>query len=257
MKKFLTLNSAPARQYARTLLLAGAFLILNFCSHAQVIILGGKGIVNGCRLVNKTVNDAGDEMKYDFTWGFAGGAYLRYYFNEATYYSKTNISLCVEALYNSYGQKYSGNVFNSAGDSLLYSTASKVQISSFDIPIMIHSRGQAGLYGELGVSFGMISGVTEDFSQDPEDSDNPNYSGKSVSESFSSSNLSAIFGFGIDSELSERLNFTAGLRLTYGITDLTEPQKELFPQGYTETHSATIGIVFGVGYILNFFHDYH
>jgi hypothetical protein len=243
MKKFLILNSA--------------FLILNFSSHAQVIIAGGKGIVNGCRLLNKTVSDAGDAMKYDFTWGFAGGAYLRYYFNEATYYSKTNISLCIEALYNSYGQKYTGNVFNSAGDSLLYSTKSRIHISSFDIPILIHSRGQAGLYGELGVSFGMINGVTEDFSRDPEDAGNPNYSGKSVAESFSSSNLSGIFGFGIDSELSEKLNFTAGLRLTYGITDITEPQKELFPEGYNETHSATIGIVIGFGYILDFYHDYH
>ena len=34
---------------------------------------------------------------------------------------------------------------------------------------MVHFRGQAGLYGEIGVSFGMISGVTRDHSQDPED----------------------------------------------------------------------------------------
>ena len=241
MKKFLILNSA--------------FLILNFFSSAQVIIIGGKGIVNGCRLVNKTVSDAGDAMKYDFTWGFGGGAYLRYYFNEATYYSTTNISLCVEALFNNYGQKYSGSTF--AGDTLVSTFNQRVRISSLDIPILIHARGQAGLYGELGVSFGMIIGVTQDFSQDPEDANSPNYSGQDASELFSSSNLSAIFGFGIDSELSEHVNFTAGLRLTYGITDLTEPSKELFPQGYTETHSATIGIVIGFGYILNFYHDYH
>ena len=240
MKKFLILNVA--------------FLILNFSSHAQVIIFGGKGIVNGCRLVNKAVNDAGDEKKYDFTWGFAGGAYMRFYFNEATYYSKTNISLCVEALYNGYGQKYSGSVF--AGDTLVSTFNQRFRIKSLDIPVMIHARGQAGLYGELGVSFGMINGVTEDFSQDPMPVDG-NYSGRTVSESFSSSNLSGIFGFGIDSELGQNLNFTAGMRLTYGITDLTEPQKELFPQGYNETHSATIGIVIGFGYILNFYHDYH
>ena len=55
----------------------------------------------------------------------------------------------------------------------------------------------------------------------------------------------------------EKVNFTAGMRLTYGLTDLTEPQKALNPQGYTETHSASIGIVIGFGYILNFYHDYH
>jgi hypothetical protein len=241
MKKFLILNSA--------------FLIFNFCSSAQVIIMGGKVIVDGSRLQNKTVSDAGDAMKYDFTWGFGGGAYLRYYFNEATYYSNTNFSLCIEALYNSYGQKYSGNIF--AGDTLVSSFNQRIRITSLDIPIMIHSRGQAGLYGELGVSFGMINGVTEDFSSDPEDPNNPNHSGQDVSEMFTSSNLSGIFGFGIDSEIGTNLNFTAGLRFTYGITDLTEPRKELFPNGYTETHSVTIGIVIGFGYILNFYHDYH
>jgi len=253
MKKFLILNSAPARQCIRAFLLAGGFLILNFFSHAQVIIIGGKGIVNGCRLVNKTVNDAGEELKYDFTWGFAGGAYLRYYFNEATYYSTTNISLAIEALYNSYGQKYRGAIT----DAPAYSFTSRTRISSFDIPVMIHIRGQAGLYGEFGVSFGMINGVTQDYTQEPDENPSVNYSGQSADNSFSSSNLSGIFGFGIDSELSERLNFTAGLRLTYGITDLTEPQKEIQMEPYNETHSATIGIVIGFAYILNLYHDYH
>src|SRR5436190_6311716 len=147
------------------LILSTVLVCLNFYAHSQVIILGGKGIVNGCRLQNKTVSDAGDAMKYDFTWGFAGGAYLRYYFNEATYYSNTNISLCIEALYNGYGQKYSGSNF--AGDSLVSTFNQRIRIKSLDIPIMIHARGQAGLYGELGVSFGMISGVTKDRSQDP------------------------------------------------------------------------------------------
>jgi len=243
----------------KILILGSALLIFNL-SEAQVFIIGGKGIVNGCRLVNKnTINrnilNADDKIDYDFTWGFAGGAYLRYYFNEATYYSTTNVSLCVEALYNGYGQKYSGNKF--AGDTLVSTSNQRYRIKSLDIPVMIHARGQAGLYGELGVSFGMISGVTGDFSQDPANADNPNFSGKSVSESFTSSNLSGIFGFGIDSELSEKVNFTAGMRLTYGLTDLTEPQKTLNPQGYTETHSASIGIVIGFGYILNFYHDYH
>jgi hypothetical protein len=243
MKKFLILNAA--------------FLILNFSSHAQVFIFGGKGIVNGCRLQNKSVTDAGDAMKYDFTWGFAGGAYVRYYFNEATYYSNTNISLCIEALFNNYGQNYSGNIFNSAGDSLIYSLNSKVRISSFDVPVLVHFRGQAGLYGEVGVSFGMINGVKTDYSRDPEDVNSPNYSGRAADELYTSSNLSGIFGFGIDSELSEKVNFTAGLRLTYGITDLTAPQKEVLGDAYNQTHSATIGIVIGLGYILNFYHDYH
>src|SRR5262245_46611126 len=119
MKKFLILNSSPARQCMKIFLLAGGFLMLNFFSHAQVIILGGTGIVNGSRLQSEMVTDAGDAMKYDFTWGFAGGAYIRYYFNEATYYSNTNYSLCIEALYNSYGQKYSGDIF--AGDTLVNS----------------------------------------------------------------------------------------------------------------------------------------
>ena len=255
MKNFLILNSAPARQCIRTFLLAGGFLILNFFSSAQVIIIGGKGIVNGCRLANKTVDDAGDELKYDFTWDFAGGAYLRYYFNEATYYSKTNISLCVEALYNSYGQKYRGDIL--VADTPVYSFTSRTRISSFDIPVMIHIKGQAGLYGEFGVSFGMINGVTQDYSQDPEDVDSLNFSERSTDNLFTTSNLSAVFGFGIDSELNERLNFTAGMRLTYGITDLTEPQKQAYPGTYNETHSATIGIVIGLAYILNFYHDYH
>lgn len=239
------------------LILTFSFLTLNSLSHAQVFIIGGKGIVNGCRLLNKNINTAGDSLKYDFTWGFAGGAYLRYYFNDATYYSATNVSLCVEALFNSYGQKYHGDVFSSSGDTLVYSLDSRVRIKSLDIPVMVNVRGQAGLYCEAGVSFGMIKGVNEDFSRDPESASTPNFTKQSADKSFSSSNLSAIFGFGIDSELGEKLDFMAGMRLTYGITDLTKPQKETYVGTYHETHSVSIGIAIGFAYILNFYHDYH
>lgn len=239
----------------RFLFFTSAFLILNFCSQAQVIIMGGKVIVNGCRLMNKNIDNGSDSLKYDFTWGFSGGAYLRCYFNDATYYSSTNVSLCVEALFNSYGQNYHGDVF--AADTLQYSLDSKVRITSLDVPVMINIRGQAGLYSEFGVSFGMIQGVKEDFTRDPQNVVTPDFTRQPAEKSYSTSNLSAIFGFGIDSELSDKLDFMAGLRFTYGITDLTQPQKATYLGTYNQTHSLSMGITVGCAYILNFYHDYH
>ncbi|HLG34051.1 MAG TPA: outer membrane beta-barrel protein [Bacteroidia bacterium] len=234
MKKFLILNSA--------------FLILNLVSNAQVFILGGKGILNYSTFMNDNANINGTKLDKEFTMGGQGGIYFRYYFNEATYYNNTNVSLAIELLFGSYGQKYKANLVDT-------SAHSKISVSSMDIPVMVHVRGQAGLYAEAGVSFGMINGVTYDFSRDPDSNPSSNFSG-AVDSSFASSNLSGIFGFGIDSELNDKLNLTIGFRLTYGLTDLTEPQKSNSTD-YKETHSATVGFVVGVAYILNFFHDYH
>ncbi|MBK5285937.1 MAG: hypothetical protein JJE25_11105 [Bacteroidia bacterium] len=234
-------------------ILGFAFITLNFFSNAQVFILGGKGMLNGTWLLNDNVNFGLAKADKEFTFGMQGGAYLRYYFNEATYYSNTNVSLAIELMFNNYGQKYKGNYSDGTSG---YSFTSKVSVSSLDIPIMVHIRGQAGLYGEFGVSFGMINGVKMDYSQDPSDTIFSNFSGKSVDESFSKNNFSGIFGFGIDSELSETLLMTTGFRLTYGFTDLTEPQKNNYPD-YMATHSASIGFVLGFAYIINFYHDHH
>jgi len=226
-----------------------ALLLTASSLRAQVFIIGGKGLLNYSTFLSDNPMIYGNKVDKDFTLGGQGGIYFRYYFNEASYYSNTNISLSVEALYGSYGQKYSGNYSDSASG---YSFNSKVSISSLDVPVMINIRSQAGLYSEFGVSFGMISGVKQDFSRSPADENTPNLSGMPMDSLFTQNNLSGIFGFGIDSELNDKLN----LRLTYGFTDLTEPQKK-YTTEYNKTNSATIGFVVGLGYIINFYHDHH
>lgn len=237
----------------KVFILCAAFLILTLFSNAQVFILGAKGALNGTWLLNDNTTIGGAKADKEFTLGGQGGAYLRYYFNEATYYSNTNVSLAIELMFNNYGQKYKGNYSDSLSS---YSFNSKVNITSIDIPVMVHVRGQAGLYGELGVSFGMINGVTADYSRDPDTNPSSNLSGVSLDSLYSSSNLSAIFGFGIDSEITQNLLLTTGVRLTYGFTDLTEPQKN-YSLDYKETHSASIGFVLGLAYVINLYHDNH
>jgi hypothetical protein len=224
------------------------FCLLPFISKSQVFIIGGKGILNYSTFMNDAPKISGKAMDKVFTLGGQGGIYFRYYFNEKTYYSNTNISLAVELLFGGYGQNYKLNLTDTA---VHFNTS----ISSMDIPVLVHVRGQAGLYAEAGVSFGMISGVKQEFSLDPETNPVSGFSG-SVDSMFTTSNLSGIFGFGIDSELSDQLNLTIGFRITYGLTDLTEPQKK-YSTDYKETHSANVGLVVGLGYILNFYHDYH
>lgn len=233
----------------KILLLNSAFLILTFFSSAQVFMLGGKGLLNYTTFMNDNANINGAKLDKEFTLGGQGGIYFRYYFNEATYYSNTNISLAIELLFGGYGQKYKLNTADT-------SYQLKINVSSMDIPVMVHVRGQAGLYAEAGVSFGMINGVKQDFSRNPETNPASGISGKSVDSAFVKNNLSGIFGFGIDSELNDQLNLTIGFRLTYGLTDLTEPQKNYAPD-YTATHSATVGFVVGLAYILNFYHNNH
>src|SRR5437762_668523 len=208
MKKFILLNFS--------------ILIFNFISHAQVFIIGGKGLLNYTMLMQDNPVIYGNKLDKVFTLGTQGGIDFRFYFNKGTYYSSTNISLAVEALYGSFGQKYQANYSDSATD---YSIASKISMSSLEVPVMVHIRGQAGLYAEAGVSFGMINGVKTDYSRSPTDAMHPDFSNVTVDSLFAKNNLSGIFGFGIDSELNDHLNLTIGFRLTYGFTDLTEPQK--------------------------------
>lgn len=242
MKRKIILHSALC-------LLPFAFCLLSFKSNAQVFIIGGKGILNYSTLMNDNPTLYGHRLENKFTLGGQGGMFLRWYFNDATYYSNTNISIAGEILFGGYGQKYKAHNSDSAN------VDAKISISSLDIPVMVHVRGQAGLYCEAGVSFGFISGVKMDYARSPADTSAPDFSGVSANSSFTSNNLSGIFGFGIDSELNDKLNLTIGFRLTYGLTDLAEPNK--ISTDYKETHSATVGFVVGVAYILNFFHDYH
>jgi hypothetical protein len=237
----------------KSVLFVFVFLFMAAATQAQVFILGGKGLLNYTTFMNDNANIGGNKLDKVFTLGGQGGIYFRYYFNEATYYSNTNFSLCVELLYGGFGQKYKGNYSDTLSG---YSFNSKISASSLEVPVMLHIRGQAGLYAEFGVSFGMINGVKQDFTRSPEDASFPNISGASVDSSYMTNNLSGIFGFGIDSELSDQLNLTIGFRLTYGISDFSEPQKN-FATDYTETHTATVGFIVGLGYIINFYHDHH
>ena len=100
-----------------------------------------------------------------------------------------------------------------------------------DVPFLLRMGGGAkGAYFEFGPQFGFLMGAKDQYTSDPADADD--FKDRNVKESFKSTNIAAILGFGVDIDASENVIISTGLRLGYGFTDATKE--------YTEAEVAAI-----------------
>lgn len=162
-------------------------------------------------LVNKNVSDQGDDL--DFAATFAGQFGLN-----AQYYFKDNLGLNFGLLYSGHNQKYTGEE-SFGGTTISYEFKTKMKY--LDIPVLLRMGGGAkGAYFEFGPQFGFLMSAKDEASVsgggmtfDTSDVD--------VKSTLKSSNIALILGFGVDIDASENVIITTGLRLGYGLGDVT------------------------------------
>lgn len=190
-------------------LLTICIVIAALSTQAQSFRLGVSGGVNSTWLMNKNVFDANDGLDIATSFGGRFGIDAIYSFNE-----KVGLSIGFNFL-STHNQKYTGEV-----GSADYDLTTKLKY--LDIPILFRLTSSGGTYFELGPQIGILGSAKEDF-----ESSNPSvfgldYDDRNVKSGFNSTNIAVILGFGVDIDVTEKIFITTGLRLGYGLSDVTE-----------------------------------
>jgi hypothetical protein len=172
---------------------------------AQSLHVGVIGGFKSSWLFNGNVLEDNNEQDLNPGFGKDIGLNLAYFFRDDHFGFEVNV------LSSTFTQKYSGTV-----GQLDYK--SQNQLNSIDVPLLLKAMGDTKAYFEIGVMYSAISAATYETTSvlNP----NPEAEGN-VSNTFKSSNISIVTGFGGDFILKrDQLFLNFGARLGYGITDL-------------------------------------
>lgn len=169
--------------------------------NAQKFKLGLGGAFNSTWLMNKNVFDADDRLDVDISFGGNFGLKAQYYFND-------KVGLELDVLKAGHNQKYEGKV-----SGITYKGTDKLRY--LDVPLLLRLGGDKGGYFEFGPNFGFLTKATTTGSGPDVDTKN----------SFNSTNIGILLGFGVDVDASESFTITAGLRIGYGFNDVTKEYK--------------------------------
>ncbi len=154
-------------------------------------------MINGNMIQDKNI-------KYKASFGYFGGAKLGFNFNEV-------VAINIEGLYDRFNQSFSSKM-----DSV--SWKKKTQLTFIDIPVIIRFTN-GWKYYEIGVNFQTLNNVKGEFSSDSKytvsEFTNP------TKDQFNKSNTSLIFGWGSAIWGAGGMVFTTGIRIFYGLTDIT------------------------------------
>jgi hypothetical protein len=226
------------------------FLLVSIISYSQVLIVGANGIFNTTWLFNKFEETPLMDRETVTTFGEGAGLDIKWYFNDNSYYSSTFVAISSNPSFRSVNQKFKGTIILDTVSKKSYSYSQEIKLSSIELPLMVHVQGEAGLYAELGASYGIIQGAKASFST--EDIAFVSYSNADVKSSFKSSNISGIFGFGVVSKITTQIDLTTGLRFTYGLVELNSSDAK-----GPSTRTGTGGFILGLAYRFDSYHSHH
>ncbi|MEM7162321.1 MAG: hypothetical protein AAF487_07745 [Bacteroidota bacterium] len=190
------------------LLFALSFFATEFFGQFKVGVNGG---YLNTWLINRNLSDAGDNVDPLATFSPTYGANFIYVFNESVGIS-TGVSLTTIA------QQTDGVILEE-----MYEAETK--LFQTNVPIALRLENEGGTYFEVGPLFSFLSKAEESFDA----ADNglfTDYTDQDFTPDFTSFNLSAMAGFGVLVDLSDQLQMSAGLELSYGFTDSTTEYTE-------------------------------
>jgi len=192
--------------------------LMGFNANAQ-FALWHYGIIGGPSstwLINSNASGMGQDLNYTSSMGGTIGLSLTRNFVE-------KVGIRIDLLYSMHNQKYNGTVGDTSFFSSTYSYNTETKLTYFDIPIMLHLGKSNGFFFEVGPQFGFLLGAKEDFTITPAGSSpsvvesNANYK-----SDFNSMNIAAVLGFGYNFSVVGLLSIDLGIRLGYGLTDVTK-----------------------------------
>lgn len=194
----------------KKIILVAAFAFICQFTFSQKFDFGAHGSAVTTWLLNKNVNDDGDEQDVEFTivphFGFHAGIY----FSE-------NFGIETGVSFGKFSQKYiganGGTVINNA----------RTDLKTLSIPFLIKLGSTA--FFEFGIKYSSISKATHVNTLEGLNILYSAYGGtpgatSDVKGSFKSGFLSFVIGFGGNIELTDKLFITAGIRFAYSLSDV-------------------------------------
>jgi hypothetical protein len=178
---------------------------------AQSFRVGLSGGVNSTWLMNKNVFDYDDGLDVAATFGGRVGIDAIYSFSE-----KAGVGIGFNFI-SSNSQKYTGD---DKGNDYRLDGDLTAKLNYFDIPITLRLTSSGGTYFEIGPQFGFLTKAEESYENNGNSA--LDFKDVDIKNSFESTNIALIIGFGVDIDVAENLYITTGLRLGYGFTDVTK-----------------------------------
>jgi len=185
----------------KKIIIVAVFAFAGIIAYAQTFDMGVYGSANSTWLLNKNVNDDGDEQDVEFTvvpnWGINVGIF----FTE-TFGIETGVS------FGKFSQKYVGSFF---GGSVDYN--SRMDLKTTNIPFLLKLGKEA--FFEFGIQYSSIGKATYTYTD---------VSGTSIEldrkSAFKSSFVTLLIGFGGNISITDWMFITPGLRLGWSFSDV-------------------------------------
>jgi len=206
-------------------------------------------MLNGNMLQDKNI-------KYTPSFGFFGGAKFGFNFNEV-------VAINIEGLYDKFNQS-----FKSSMDSISWNI--KTQLTYIDIPVLLRFTN-GWKYYEVGVNFQSLKSVKGAYTSEQSISSVYNNFAYPSNDRFNKSNTSIILGWGSAIWGFGGMVLSTGIRLSYGLTDITgenyKGQNYPYPQypgykpdpvapdgvPYKKTKNLSASFMFSIDYDLGYF----
>lgn len=223
-----------------SLVLTASFIISSYC-FAQSFTVGIHAQAKSTWLINTAVLGASvaQEAKPSFGWG--GGITANLYFKQQI---DTYLGVGMELNFGNFVQRYSGRVNNVP---TLSNYDSKINLLYLDIPLYAKLVLRYGTYIEAGMQFSMLAGASYKSTGGLETNSN-------VSAKFTPYYYAPLLGLGADFAATDDIYIIAGVRLLYGLSDLSGVDGQGIPlkgnpdYSGAKTHAAFAALNIGAYY---------
>ncbi len=209
---------------------------------SQTIYLDGKAHVGSTWLFNKNISDDGAKQDYAAGWGFNYGVGATVFFNK-------RVGLGLDLLLSKHTGAYTGDM-DSLGTYDSWAT-----LNSFNIPILFKLKNDAGGWIEIGPQYSAITNADFRYKHTISIGSSSITTDTTISAdtSYAKSNISMVFGLGINIKFTDRIGLKTGFRFEYGLADLKgldgmgrDLKNSFFYPTYEKTNSATGSFMLGL-----------
>lgn len=206
-------------------------------------------------ILNQRINSSVSDTAYRVGFGFTGGVTASWYLNSRTYYSHNLKGIHFEAMYTAINQGYKKSP--NAKSAISPFTAAQ-NLNYLDLALFFRTLPSSdnGVYFQIGPQLGILMGgrFRSDAIKDSAGNTlRPAFSGDINKDNYATTNLAAVMEIGklFNSKSKEWSAIHVGLRVSYGFTDITNPQRDVLTGiglPYYRNSVASIGLVIGWHY---------
>ncbi len=228
----------------KLVLLVATCIVINYIQAQVITQVGIKGGGLSTWILNSNVMAGNSDTTYRLSGGYTVGAHFGLYFNKRTYYSHTMKGVQLEVNYTSHRQGYKSKT----GTPIDYKYAWNLTYIDFGLYFQYMPSSDHGFYMLVGPQYSILMGAKDKGYVEIPNVARTSYD-NDITSKLAGGNFQMVLEMGqyFNSLKTPQLGFHVGLRLNYGINDITKPLRDSNPgQTYFRNNTAYIGLVLGI-----------